>query len=377
MPNSTITLQSVVDNVIVHGDVKQVLTAGGFNNNLVCSIANDVMQAIVDTTTPWKWNSYNLPLFYSNSWQQDYALIWGSSDPAVKQGLYDAGDSIENLSWLTDGIAVQINNSSTPKPWSWVEVGRRQGRSTATILSNSFFAFPQFTCSFLENQELYYGTWGAAETGNATWGNNPQANQTITSPTASGINSQPSNPITQIQDANGNYLVVTTYGTTGSSAPSAPANSDPGVTVTDGSVVWTVLDPTSYGIRVKPIPSETGAVWQFNLVAQMKSVRFSPNISLRSQLLSPLPDDLEPIFRQGFYAQCLSYSPEAKIRARFDPAWNKWTSTVQSLSLQAAKQRNDRERDEDRFIPEASVMGAGSPRVGWIGSAWPYGYPIT
>lgn len=355
---STVTLQQIADSILVHGDVKQVLTAGGFNNTLVCTIATDVMDAFCAVGTPWKWNEFQLPPFYLNSWQQDYAL------------------NVTNLAWLTDGIGIQINNSSTPKPWSWIEVGRRQGKSTATALSNSFFASPQFTCSYLPNNQLYYGTWGAAGTGNASWGNNPQALQVIANPVSSS-NATPANPILQIQDANGNFLVVTSFGTTGNSAPLASPNAAPGTTVSDGSVTWTVIDPYGQGIRVKPVPPQTGPVWQLNLTGQLKPVRFDPTVSLNTQTLFPLTDDYEPVFRQGMIAQTYMYSPEDKLRAKGDSLWARWTQTITSLSIQAAKQQGERERDLDRVIPESSVMGAGSPRVGWVGSAWPYGYPIT
>jgi hypothetical protein len=370
---SQTTLQNIVDNVVTHGDIKQVLYAGGFNNNLVCTAATDVMEAICAVTFPWKWNMFQLPLFYTSSWQQDYALVWGPNDPAVLQGLYDAGDSVTNLAWLCDGVAIQINNSSTPKPWSWVEVGRRQGRSTAALLSNSFFAFPQFAASFEPNNELYYGTWGAAQTGNSRWGNNPQPNQELFSPIAGGASSQPGNPVLQIQDANGNYLVCTTFGTTGSTAPSAPANSAPGTPVEDGSVVWTVVDPYGQGIRLKPIPSQTGPVWQFGLAAQMKPVRFSPKVALSAQTLFPLTDDYENVFRAGFIAQCYMNSPEEKLIKKGEAQWARWTQSVQSLSLQASKQKADRERDEDRFVPGSTILSAGSPRVGWYGAGYPYG----
>lgn len=361
---STVTLQQIADNILTYGDVKQVLTQGGLNNNLVCSIATDVMEAFCAVTTPWKWNEFNLPLFYTNSYQQDYALV------------YPNGSSLTNLAWLTDGVSVQVNNSSTPKPWSWVEVGRRQGRSTATILSNNFFNSPQFSVSYLPNNLLYYGTWGAAATGNATWGNNPQALQLISNP-VSGTNQSPNNPCTQIVDANGNFLVVTTYGTTGNSAPLAAVNAAAGVTVTDGSVVWTVVDPYGQGIRLKPVPSQSGPVWQFGLVGQMKPVRFNPLTSLNLQTLFPLTDDYENTFRQGCIAQTYMHSPEEKLRGKGDALWARWTSTVASLGLQAQKQAGDRERDLDRFIPACGVLKAGAPQVGWVGAAWPYGYPIT
>jgi len=356
---STVTVQMVADAIAMDPGMKPILTFGGFSSTKMLNIANDVIEAIMATTFPFKWSMFLLPQFYLNSWQQDYALV------------YPNGQSVTNLAWLEEGMAIMINNSSTPKPWTWVEVGRHLSRSTTTILSNSFFAFPQLTCSYLTNNLLYYGTWGAAETGNATWGNNPQPLQVI-APLISNGNSTPSNPCLQILDANGNYLVVTGFGTTGATAPVAPANSAPGVTVTDGSVVWTVLDPYGQGIRVKPVPPQNGVVWQVNLVGGMKPPRFT---SLQ-QTLFPLTDDYEPTFRAGCKAQLYQYSDEAKIRARFDAEWGRWTTSVQSLSLQQAKQKADRERDEDMFLPATTIMGAGAPRVGWMGSGWPYGYPI-
>jgi hypothetical protein len=361
---SSVTLQNVVDNCVIDPTLKPMLSYGGFVSNKVLTIANDVMEAMMSVTFPWKWSQFNLPLFYSNSWQQDYALL----TPIIPGSPPTGGASVTNLAWLTEGIAIQINNSSTPKPWSWVEVGRRLSRSTATTLSNNFFAFPQFVCSALPNAELYYGTWGAAQTGNATWGNNPQPHQLITNPIGNA-SSQPSNPICQIQDANGNFLVVTSYGTTGSVAPLAAVNAKAGTTVTDNTVTWTVVDAYGYGIRVQPVPSQTGAVWQFNIVGQLKPTRFT-NLN---QPIYPIPDDFESTFRQGFKAQLLQYAGEASVRANFDREWTRWTSSVQSLSLQAAKQKGDRERDEDRFVPESTVMGAGSPRVGWLGAGYPYG----
>lgn|SRR5208282_29453 len=361
---STKTLQNLADSLLIRGDLKPILTAGGFNQNLICDIATDVMAAMCDTTAPWKWNEMQLPFIYLNSWQQDYALI------------YPNGSSVTNLEWLTDGIGIQINNSSTPKPWSWIEVGRRQGRSTATIMSNSFFACPQFTCSWLPNNLMYFGTWGAANTGNSTWGNNPQALQTITN-NVSSANLTPSNPITQIEDANGNFLVVTTFGTTGSVAPILPAASAAGTTVTDGSVVWTVVDPYGQGIRVKPVPSQTGPVWQLGLTAQMKPVIFDPTQSLNQQTLFPLTDDYYTNFKAGCIAQTYLYSPEEKQRAKGADMWVRWVQTTNAMSLQAAKQQGERERDLDRVIPESSVMNAGAPKVGYVGSAWPYGYPIS
>jgi hypothetical protein len=224
---------------------------------------------------------------------------------------------------------------------------------------------PLFTANWLPNSSLYYGTWGASNSGNATLGNNPGPNVVITNPL--GQNSMPNNPVLQVRDPNGNLQVVTTYGTCGSGTPSWPVASSPaGTTTTDGTVTWTVVDPTGQGIRVDPVPSQSGVVWQFNLIGQVKPLRFTT----LDQTLDPIPDEFEPHFRALFIAQCYRYSPEAKIRAKFPLEWQ-----MAKESLQLARSKSDRERDEVGFVPAQGIMtgGLGS---GWMGGAWPYNYPI-
>jgi hypothetical protein len=77
--NSTIQLQEVVDDASTLGDVAPALATGGFSMSPALSIANDVMQAIINGGNAgqaynWKWNRYNLPTFPVNSVQQDYFI---------------------------------------------------------------------------------------------------------------------------------------------------------------------------------------------------------------------------------------------------------------------------------------------------------------
>src|SRR5271157_6665630 len=142
----------------------------------------------------------------------------------------------------------------------------------------------------------------------------------------------------------------------------------PGTTVsgTGASTVWTVLDPSGWGFRFIPVPSQTGTQWQFNLTAQMKPVRF---VSL-SQTLSPLPDDMEPHFRDGFIAQLYRRSPEKSVYAKFQGEWQLW---LKSLNDMRAKE--DRELEENKFIPTRTVFGAARSRNNFQGAQWPYNYP--
>jgi len=370
---STYTLQNLYDDLVAHGDLDPGWDEAGYTVRPIISIANKTFMEMCggEGMFPWKWNRTLLPLFVYNSWQQDYALLGKPGKMPVN------GDpSVTNLAWLEQGVAIDINNASMPKPWTWVQVGRDQTRSTASYVSNSVFRRPLCGVNYLPNYQLYYGTWGAAQTGNSTWGNNPQPGQVITNPLGNG-SSMPSNPILQIQDANGNYLVLTQYGTLGSTAPVAPAASAPGVTATPGTgdtTVWTVVDPYGLGVRVSPTPSQTGTVWQINLLGQMKPAQFSAATSLKAQTLFPLTDDYYQRFVDGAVTECYRYNPNAKIKANYDKAHNAWIQ-----SLLAMRRQSDREKEFFKIVPNRTIIGAGGlgPSPGTLGPFWPFGGPVS
>jgi hypothetical protein len=301
---STVKLQKIVNLAKAKGDIEPILNVAGSSVEVPLAIANDVMNAICSVAFPWKWNEIEMPQFVTNSYQQDYA------------GIFPNGTSVTNLSWLERGIVIDINNSAQPKPYRMVEVGRQLPQATGTMF-NSATSEPLFLVNWFPNTSLYYGTWGEPQDGNSTLGNNPGPGDQYYTPYGQNL-SQPINPITQIQDANGNLLVVTTYGICGNTAPLAVVSATPGTTVPDGTVTWTVVDPYGMGFRVLPVPTQTGTVWQFNLWGQALPIRFT---SLQ-QTLFPLPDQYEPNFRQMFFAKCYQYSPEKTIRAKYQDEWN-------------------------------------------------------
>jgi hypothetical protein len=434
----TVTLQEIVNKVKTIPLLRPVLDVSGSVDEPAITAASDVMEAICATSVPNKWNEMEIPTFYTNSYQQDFA------------GIYPNGASITNLSWLERGIVVDINNDAQPKPFRLVEVGRQLYQATASLY-NSATNSPLFMVNYFPNNMLYYGTWGAGETGTSSFGNNPVAGSIYIGPTGitvknavwdsgsggeitftlnyipnglevggtlnvenaspSGFNgnflitsisntfsstqvvvesvenpgtysnggnvdslnggdlSQPNNPITQIQDANGNLLVLTQYGTEGTTAPTALANSAAGVQCsgTGATTIWTVVDPYGQGFRILPVPNQTGVVWAFYLAGQMLPVRFT---SLNT-LLAPLPDQFEPIFRQGFVAQCYRYSPNEKVRGSFEKEWALWLASLARLQF-----KQEREKEENRFVPTRGIMSAGGGRGGnWWGAAFPFNGP--
>lgn len=348
----TVTLQRIVNILKTNPLLRPIVDVVGSEDEPALSAANDVMDAICGVPFPHKWNEMEIPVFYTNSYQQDYA------------GIYPNGASITNLSWLERGVVIDINNTAQPKPYCPVEVGRQLPQATANWFNTTTPNF-QFRVNYFPNNNLYYGTWGAAQTGNSTFGNNPLAGSVYTNPL--GNISQPANPITQIQDANGNYLVLTGYGTEGSTAPLAPANSGAGVTATPGSgatTVWTVVDPYGQGFRIFPVPNQTGVVWEFNLVGQMLPIRFTQ----LNTLLAPLPDQFETNFRMGMTAQLYRYSPSEKVRATAEREWMRWLASLTEL-----RAKQDREKEENRFTVRRGIMSRGGGNGGnWWGPAWPF-----
>jgi hypothetical protein len=104
---STVTLQKIVNIAMTFGDIEPVLNVSGQSSNPATVIATDVMNAICGVNFPHKWNEINLPVFYTNSWQQDYAVVWPSPQPSGSP--YASNASLTNLAWLdVDGQSVAL-----------------------------------------------------------------------------------------------------------------------------------------------------------------------------------------------------------------------------------------------------------------------------
>ena len=326
MGSSTTTLQSVVDYVSSLGELMPVLPTGGFSVNTALTMATDVMLDLISQRFNHKWNRMKIPPWYTNSWQQDYAQL-GSSFPAP-------------IGWLEKAYWIDINSTSLPKPLWEIECVR--DLETTVIPGN-----PPAQISWLPNNQLVQGVW-------------PGAGEVYTQPLGAVIT--PTNPPTNILDANGNILILTVYGTTGATAPVLPANSAEGLTVVDGGCTWTVAGPNSQGFRIKPLPPQQGIVYQVNMVAQMRApVPFQS----MATLLNPIPDDYANWFRQGFIARCYQMSPNPQMQAMFEKKKENWLAAMES-----AMKQGDRETDNAGFVPDRSIV---APQGGVdYGPAMPY-----
>jgi hypothetical protein len=98
-------------------------------------------------------------------------------------------------------------------------------------------------------------------------------------------------------------------------------------------------------------------VWEICPVYQTKP----PNILTLKQTISPIPDDLSYLVKQGFLAYCYKQIDSAKFQEQFA----QWMQDVQE-----ALGASDREYQEFGFAP---TQGLASPGMG--GGTGSYGYP--
>lgn len=324
MPNSTISLQTAIDYLLNIGDLQPIVPAGGFSKLVITRIASDVMSDILSQRFNWKFNRMNCTPFYTNSWQQDYVT------------------QQTTIGWLEHACGVDINNTSRPQPIYWPECVRDLERS-----SYQFGGKPMKIC-WLPNDQLVQGAW-------------PGASQTYTNPLGAVVT--PTNPNTNITDASGNILLLTTYGVTGLVAPNAGAGAAAGTMVNDGTCVWTVVDPKGQGFRIAPLPSQQGITYQINVVAQKRPVEFT---SL-DQTLDPIPNDYSKYFYDGMIAYLTRQSSAPVVRARFPQMHNAWLISMDNACKQA-----DREKDDAMFVPSRTVDQEST--IANIGPAWPFQY---
>jgi hypothetical protein len=334
--NSSVTLQSVVDYARTMPELNPVLAVGGFSQQPALTIATDTMIAMLSPSMNFKFNRSIVEPFYTNSWQQDYAV-----------------PGVVSLGWIEHAYMVDINNTAYPPPIWPLEVVRDLERTSWQIGRIGQVAW-------LPNDQLVYAAW--------------TANSTYTK--IIGTPANPGTPLTQIVDPNGNLWSVsnnlTTTVTTGTVQPTWPANpiyptyANPGIlatTVTDGTVVWEAINPKGQGFRVGPLPPQSGLYYQVNPVAQNRP----PAFTSMTQVINPIPDDYASYFRQGFIAHSYRHSTDKNVRAKFKDEFALW---MESMHECAAKSM--REKEDAGFYPTESIMSNGYPV--YLGPANPY-YP--
>jgi hypothetical protein len=419
MGNSSYTIQNLVDIARTRGDIAPALPTGGSYETVALSATNDTMTAMLAGSAKgspfnFKFNRILIPPFYVNSYQQDYA------------------SSVVNLGWLESCNAYNTSSTQYPKPERYLEVRR-------DVMLVSYQTGRGAKISWMQNNTLTYGTWGLSQVLSLTGLKNPGPSIPYTDP--AGASAMPANPITQVQDAAGNFWLLTTYGTCGTFNPfnlsatavsisggtitvTVPNGLKPGAvvigsgfatitslnglkltvlsangtsftasttlgnntdttgsfaivpvyptfpnpaivatTVTDGSVVWTAINPQGQGFRINPMPTQTGPVWQVAPIGQARIAQFTK----MQQFIEPIPDDYFTYFKDGFFAQCYRYHPDPKVRQKFENEYKIWME-----ALNRAVSQGSREEDDFGFVPGSNVMD-----TGWafnpVNPAMPYG----
>ena len=326
MGNSTIKLADMFDIVAGRGIPDPRQGAAGYGNKVALDAANDAMADLICERFNWKFNSQIAAPFYTNGWQQDYPQLAQAAGP---------------ISWGDDCDCIDINNTALPKLLRSVKWRRALPRTSLSrwITENICWMY---------NKDLTIGVWpGANVTYQPLIGNGPTA----------------VNPWLNMLDVNGNILIVTTFGTTGTTAPSLPAASDEGTTVTDGSVIWTCVSPTSQGFRIDNLPGGTSPVWKIVPSYQLDPPRF---LNMQ-QTLDPIPDSFSRHYRRILEAECLIASANPGDMKR-----GELSKQTMLEALEKAIKQGDRELNIWSLMPASGVVEERYGNYGKRTAADPY-----
>lgn len=323
MAVSTITLQTVLDVIAAKGIPDPRNQSQGYGDALALRMASQVMADLITERFNWKFNRAVAFPIYTNSWQQDYP------QPKQTAGL---------IAWGEDCDICDINNTQIPKPLNWNgPVKWRQALPRTSMAS----ARPR-NITWMYNDELSWGTWPGA--------------QKVIYPLVSNSGPIAQNPILNFRDANGNYLILSTFGTTGLTQPSLPANSVEGTTVTDGSCVWSVVDAKSQGFRIDTLPGSTSNTYQLTPTFQLEPPEFTDFM----QKLTPIPDSFSRHFENGMEEKCIEASPNPGDRQRGQLGYTNWLKSMETIIKQANKNQ-----DVYGMQPVTSPVES---RYGWSGA---------
>lgn len=303
MGNSTISYRQTLDSLAAKGIPDPRRAASGFGDQLTFEIINETLADLLTERFNWKFNRAGATPFPTNSWQQDYPQLAQPGGP---------------IGWGEDCDQIDINNTLNPQPL-WNVKWRRQ---LSRISTNLAPVQPgNWQISWMYNQNLSFGTW-------------PGAGVAFYPLITTGVVQQ--NPVMSMVDVNGNLLIVTGFGTTGVAAPEVAANSPEGTTVDDGSVVWTVVSPTSQGFRVFPLPNATGPTYLLLPYYQLEP----PYISDLKTLLNPFPNSYSRFFTQGLGFKCQIYSPDPEKKKNALADYPLWLKSLVDIAKQGDKENN-------------------------------------
>lgn len=313
MAVSTKTLQSMYDVLAAKGIPDPRSQAQGYGDILSLELGSQVMADLITERFNWKFNRGVAAPFLTNSWQQDYP------QPAQASG---------SIAWGEDCDICDINSTTFPKPLNWdgAITWRRQ------LTRSSLSARRPRNIAWMYNRDLSWGTW-------------PGAGKTY-SPLISAQGTS-ANPIMNFIDVHGNYLILTGFGVTGNSQPSAAASSPEGTTVNDGTCVWTVVSGDSQGFRIDTLPGQNSVVYQITPIYQLEP----PEFAELGQLLTPIPDSFSRHFERGLEAQCFEASPNPNDRQRQTISYADWLKSMVTMVSQGNKNP-----DIYRMVPSTSPV---------------------
>lgn len=324
MPNTTsssLTPQLLVNYARLFSWTKPAVGLAGYSDEPAVSFVDDIVKKIMAESNPWPWNAVKAPRILTQPYQQDYPT-------SISQNA---------LGWLQSSVIIDVNNNTQPIPKAPMTVVK-------SLLPTSDCGIPLKVC-WVPNALALTGQW-------------PGSGVLYQDPLIINGGGPGNNQFTAITDPSGNIQVVTTYGVTGSGPIWPAAGAQAGTVTDDGSVKWTVQDPNGVAFRMSKLATNNSQVWSVHPVYQNKP----PNITTLKQTVSPIPDDLNYLVKQGFLAHCYKQADSSK----FPQEYKQWLEDIQT-----AMGASDREYQEFGFSPENPIQGGGFSEGGTSYPGWP------
>ncbi len=305
----TVKISDVVKWARTVPNLVPLLGVSGFELEPAMTIAAQVQAEIYAAPWNWKWNRSVAPTFYVNANQQDYCT------------------TLTSVGWLESASRTDLQTAGPNTPAEIWPVEAVQGLYPTTLRG-----MPLKVC-WIPNSQAQAGKWSAG----ASY-TNPSTLKTVSN-----------NPLTQILDSNGNIQIITGYGTTGTTEP--VWSTTIGATTIDGTVTWTMVDPTGIAWRLDRLMGEQENGQALSVTYQQKAPAY---VNLSS--LIGVPDEVAYVWRQGFFALMLRHAADGRYVSEYE---------IFEAYIQKAMGAADREPQSMQLVPDCALGGSGWSSWGW------------
>jgi hypothetical protein len=337
MSNSNISAQSLLDFARIHAKLIPVIGVGGISGEPGISIVNDVLGEVFAAPYNWKFNRNEMTMFMTRQFVQDYTVSGAIAFVLQNSTNAPAGNC--------GGVAIDLTTNPIRGTAGLTESG-------TTVTCNTIEAHPfkvGQTVYITGTNSAYDNTYSLSLAGAFSGG------YTITAvPTAYSFRFTHSSSGLANSGAPG----ITNFGWLESGSVMDVSNTstpqpigtcfvvkmlEPSSETANPEKFAVVADNGNGTLRVRCYPCPSTYSWAVNLVYQAKA----PRITTLQQTLTPWPDELAYVTRQGVIAKAFRYVDQARYVTEYQLFLN---------NIARALGQKDSENSSQGFYPMRPIL---------------------